>query len=148
MADASDVASRADAIRKGFKVYVASRYVNLRLSSDLQQLDELARRRGRQDPVAGDRGPVCGDDEHDSRSHRSGPSQTWNTKVVFLLLLLFSSLTNAARVPKKILKCKTVSREINFSSECEMKNFRLEQYVNFKGKVLEGRSVFCLFTAP
>ena len=62
----------------------------------------------------------------------------------FLLLLLFSSLTNAARVPKKILKCKTVSREINFSSECEMKNFRLEQYVNFKGKVLEGRSV-CLF---
>ncbi|CAB3986574.1 Retinal rod rhodopsin-sensitive cGMP 3, 5 -cyclic phosphodiesterase subunit delta [Paramuricea clavata] len=42
-----------------------------------------------------------------------------------------------ARVPKKILKCKAVSREINFSSNEEMKQFRLEQRVLFKGKCLE-----------
>jgi len=45
----------------------------------------------------------------------------------------------AARVPKKILKCKAVSRELNFSSEKEMTKFRLEQKVLFKGKCLEGR---------
>lgn len=42
-----------------------------------------------------------------------------------------------ARVPKKILKCKAVSREINFSSKESMEKFRLEQKVIFKGKVLE-----------
>lgn len=45
----------------------------------------------------------------------------------------------AARVPKKILKCKAVSRELNFSSEQEMTKFRLEQKVMFKGKCLEGK---------
>ena len=45
----------------------------------------------------------------------------------------------AARVPKKILKCKAVSRELNFSSEQEMTKFRLEQKVLFKGKCLEGK---------
>ena len=43
-----------------------------------------------------------------------------------------------ARVPKKILKCKAVSREINFTSKEEMAKFRLEQRVLFKGKCLEG----------
>lgn len=42
-----------------------------------------------------------------------------------------------ARVPKKILKCKAVSREINFSSKESMEKFRLEQKVIFKGRVLE-----------
>lgn len=46
-----------------------------------------------------------------------------------------------ARVPKKILKCKAVSRELNFSSEQEMTKFRLEQKVLFKGKCLEGKEV-------
>jgi len=45
-----------------------------------------------------------------------------------------------ARVPKKILKCKAVSREINFSSQEEMNKFRLEQKVLFKGKCLEGKN--------
>lgn len=49
----------------------------------------------------------------------------------FLLWLL-------ARVPKKILKCKAVSREINFTSSEMLKNLRLEQKVNFKGKAVEG----------
>ena len=44
----------------------------------------------------------------------------------------------AARVPKKILKSKAVSREINFSSSEELTNFRLEQRVMFKGKLMEG----------
>lgn len=43
-----------------------------------------------------------------------------------------------ARVPKKILKCKAVSREVNFSSKQQMDKLRLEQRVLFKGKCLEG----------
>jgi len=42
-----------------------------------------------------------------------------------------------ARVPKKILKCRAVAREINFSSKEQMERFRLEQRVLFKGKCLE-----------
>ncbi|XP_047139176.1 retinal rod rhodopsin-sensitive cGMP 3',5'-cyclic phosphodiesterase subunit delta isoform X1 [Hydra vulgaris] len=42
-----------------------------------------------------------------------------------------------ARVPKKILKCKAVSREINFSSKEQLNKFKLEQRVLFKGKCLE-----------
>ena len=42
-----------------------------------------------------------------------------------------------ARVPKKILKCRAVSQEINFSSVEAMEKFRLEQRVLFKGSCLE-----------
>lgn len=42
-----------------------------------------------------------------------------------------------ARVPKKILKCRAVSREINFSSAEPMTKFRLEQRVLFKGRRFE-----------
>ncbi|XP_067947897.1 retinal rod rhodopsin-sensitive cGMP 3',5'-cyclic phosphodiesterase subunit delta-like [Watersipora subatra] len=42
-----------------------------------------------------------------------------------------------ARVPKKILKSRAVSRELNFTSAEEMNKFRLEQKVIFKGKCLE-----------
>jgi len=42
-----------------------------------------------------------------------------------------------ARVPKKILKCRAVSREINFSSIEPMEKFRIEQKVLFKGRCLE-----------
>ena len=55
---------------------------------------------------------------------------------------LFRSIPNVeheARVPKRILKCRAVSREINFSSQEEMQQFRLEQRVFFKGTVIEGR---------
>ena len=41
-------------------------------------------------------------------------------------------------MPKKILKCKAVSREVNFSSKEQMTKLRLEQRVLFKGKCLEG----------
>jgi len=50
-----------------------------------------------------------------------------------------------ARVPKRILKCRAVSREINFSSQEEMQQFRLEQRVYFKGTVIEGRNSFPVF---
>uniref|UniRef100_A0A3P8WSZ8 Phosphodiesterase 6D, cGMP-specific, rod, delta n=1 Tax=Cynoglossus semilaevis TaxID=244447 RepID=A0A3P8WSZ8_CYNSE len=43
----------------------------------------------------------------------------------------------SARVPKKILKCKAVSRELNFSSSEKLEKFRLEQKVFFKGQCLE-----------
>ncbi len=43
-----------------------------------------------------------------------------------------------AKVPKKILKCKSVSREINFSSAHVIESLRLEQRVHFKGKLMEG----------
>lgn len=55
----------------------------------------------------------------------------------------FRSLPNVeheARVPKRILKCRAVSREINFSSQEEMEQFRLEQRVYFKGTIIEGSS--------
>ncbi|XP_059091420.1 retinal rod rhodopsin-sensitive cGMP 3',5'-cyclic phosphodiesterase subunit delta-like, partial [Tigriopus californicus] len=42
-----------------------------------------------------------------------------------------------ARVPKKILKCRAVSREINFSSIEPMEKFRLEQRVLYRGRCLE-----------
>ena len=59
----------------------------------------------------------------------------------------------AARVPKKILKCRAVSRELNFSSQEAMEKFRLEQKVLFKGKCLEGKSLqkyfaLCLIDFP
>jgi hypothetical protein len=47
---------------------------------------------------------------------------------------------DSARVPKKILKCKAVSREVNFSSKEQMNKLRLEQRVLFKGKCLEGET--------
>lgn len=56
-------------------------------------------------------------------------------------------LNFTARVPKKILKCRAVSREINFSSKEAMDKFRLEQRVLFKGKCLEGKEILqlCFF---
>ncbi|XP_028163895.1 retinal rod rhodopsin-sensitive cGMP 3',5'-cyclic phosphodiesterase subunit delta [Ostrinia nubilalis] len=42
-----------------------------------------------------------------------------------------------ARVPKRILKCRVVSREMNFSSTETMEKFRLEQKILFKGRCLE-----------
>merc|ERR1712226_1781403 len=42
-----------------------------------------------------------------------------------------------ARVPKRILKCKSVSREVNFSSKELMNDFHLVQQVMFKGKPIE-----------
>jgi hypothetical protein len=68
----------------------------------------------------------------------------WGTSVANhfkYLLTCFVCIFSVARVPKKILKCKAVSREINFSSNEEMKKFRLEQRVLFKGKCLEGTSI-------
>lgn len=51
----------------------------------------------------------------------------------------FSSpdVEHEARVPKRILQCRSVSREITFSSEEEMKQFRLEQRIYFKGTIIE-----------
>nr|CAD7442680.1 unnamed protein product [Timema bartmani] len=51
------------------------------------------------------------------------------------------TVEHQAKVPKKILKCRAVSREINFSSIEPMEKFRLEQKVLFK--VLE---MSCLAT--
>ena len=51
-----------------------------------------------------------------------------------------------ARVPKKILKCRAVSREVNFSSIESMDKFRLEQKVFFKERCLEGECYANHFT--
>ncbi|CAF3718293.1 unnamed protein product [Adineta steineri] len=53
-----------------------------------------------------------------------------------------------ARVPKAILKCRAVSREIQFSSEEEMNQFRLEQRVYFKGTIIEEWSFSFGFVMP
>lgn len=42
-----------------------------------------------------------------------------------------------AKVPKKILKCRAVSREINFSSSEKLESFRLVQRVFFKQNLIE-----------
>lgn len=47
-----------------------------------------------------------------------------------------------ARVPAAILKCKAVSREINFTSLSEIRNFRLVQRVLFHGTCIEGAIFF------
>lgn len=46
-------------------------------------------------------------------------------------------IEHEAHVPRKILKCRAVSREINFSTAEPMNKFRLEQKVLFKGRMLE-----------
>jgi len=53
-----------------------------------------------------------------------------------------------AHVPKSILQCKRVSREINFSSKKEMHEFRLVQTVEFKGTILEEWSFHFGFVIP
>uniref|UniRef100_A0A2P2ICT5 Probable cGMP 3',5'-cyclic phosphodiesterase subunit delta n=1 Tax=Hirondellea gigas TaxID=1518452 RepID=A0A2P2ICT5_9CRUS len=42
-----------------------------------------------------------------------------------------------ARVPRKILQSRAVSREISFSSVVPMEKFRLEQRVYYKDRILE-----------
>jgi len=51
--------------------------------------------------------------------------------------LSLPEVEHEAKVPKKILKCRAVSREINFSSVEAMKKFRISQRVFFKNKVME-----------
>ncbi|KJH45843.1 GMP-PDE, delta subunit [Dictyocaulus viviparus] len=46
-------------------------------------------------------------------------------------------LINSAHVPKSILKCRTVSREINFTSAEKIDKFRLEQRVFLKENIIE-----------
>ena len=46
-----------------------------------------------------------------------------------------------ARVPKKILKSRAVSRELNFSSSEKLEQFKLVQRVYFKDKCIEGTCV-------
>lgn len=46
-------------------------------------------------------------------------------------------IEHEAKVPVKILDLRAVSREINFSSVEAMENFRLDQKVKFKGRILE-----------
>ncbi|KHJ99551.1 GMP-PDE, delta subunit [Oesophagostomum dentatum] len=51
-----------------------------------------------------------------------------------------------AHVPKSILKCRTVSREINFTSAQKIDKFRLEQRVFLKENIIEGRRFSFSFT--
>jgi hypothetical protein len=48
------------------------------------------------------------------------------------------TLTISANIPKQILKCRTVSREISFSSKELINNFRLTQKVLLLDKCIEG----------
>uniref|UniRef100_A0A915ANI5 GMP phosphodiesterase delta subunit domain-containing protein n=1 Tax=Parascaris univalens TaxID=6257 RepID=A0A915ANI5_PARUN len=46
------------------------------------------------------------------------------------------SKEHEARVPKNILKCRTISREINFTSSEKIEKFRLEQRVFLKDSII------------
>ena len=66
-------------------------------------------------------------------------------RLVLLTLLSYykfrsqPDVEHEARVPKQILNCRAVSKEINFSSIEPLENFRLEQKVLFK---------VCIFINP
>jgi len=51
--------------------------------------------------------------------------------------LSLPDVEHEARVPKNVLQCRAVSREINFSSVEPMEKFRIEQKVLFKGRCIE-----------
>ncbi|CAL8077662.1 unnamed protein product [Calicophoron daubneyi] len=53
-----------------------------------------------------------------------------------------------ACVPKKVLRCKAVSRELNFSSQEAMENFWLEQKVFFNEQPVEDWSFEFGFVIP
>lgn len=59
-----------------------------------------------------------------------------------------SGVEHTARVPKKILKCKSVSREVNFYSRDELKKLRLEQRVILNGMLLEEWYFYFGFVIP
>ncbi|VDD88543.1 unnamed protein product [Enterobius vermicularis] len=59
-----------------------------------------------------------------------------------------SSKEHEARVPKKILKCRAISKEINFTSQEQIENFRLEQRIYLKGSILEEWSFEFGFVIP
>ena len=56
-----------------------------------------------------------------------------NVAMVFIFIYFYieGDQEHEARVPKKILKCEAISREINFSSIEPMEKFRLEQKVSY-----------------
>lgn len=51
--------------------------------------------------------------------------------------LSLPDIEHEARIPKSLLNCRAVSREINFSSVEPMEKFRIEQKVLFKGRCIE-----------
>eukprot|EP00670_Eutreptiella_braarudii_P024948 CAMPEP_0174376980 /NCGR_PEP_ID=MMETSP0811_2-20130205/120277_1 /TAXON_ID=73025 ORGANISM="Eutreptiella gymnastica-like, Strain CCMP1594" /NCGR_SAMPLE_ID=MMETSP0811_2 /ASSEMBLY_ACC=CAM_ASM_000667 /LENGTH=134 /DNA_ID=CAMNT_0015528749 /DNA_START=35 /DNA_END=436 /DNA_ORIENTATION=+ len=54
----------------------------------------------------------------------------------------------AARIPKEILGCKAVSRDINFSSKHKMEKFRVEQKVLLNDQVIEEWTFVFGFVIP
>lgn len=57
-------------------------------------------------------------------------------RIIYKCLLIFRrslpDVVHEARVPKSVLQCRAVSREINFSSVEPMEKFKIEQKVLFK----------------
>jgi hypothetical protein len=56
-----------------------------------------------------------------------------------LILTSFNLFLKTAQIPKSILECDAVSREINFSSREQIQSFRLEQRIFVHGTCLEGQ---------
>merc|ERR1711990_704311 len=52
-------------------------------------------------------------------------------------ILAYSEVEQEAHVPAEILQCRSVSRELNFSSEQVVEKLRLEQRVFFQGQCIE-----------
>ena len=65
-----------------------------------------------------------------SRRRRGVRCRSWLIGVIFTL--------EVADIPKEILKCRSISREINFTSQELINSFRLEQRIYFSGTVIEG----------
>ena len=51
-------------------------------------------------------------------------------------------------IPKEILQCRSISREMNFSSKHELRSFHIEQYVFLHGHCIEQWSFHFGFVMP
>jgi hypothetical protein len=59
-----------------------------------------------------------------------------------MLSTLIYLSTHTAHIPKEILECPAVSREVTFKSKYKIDNFHLEQKIIFEGMLMEGTVPF------
>jgi hypothetical protein len=71
------------------------------------------------------------------RSHGVGAGSQWHRQSHAACDPL-AACALTARLPKRILDCRAVSREFTFSSKELMEDFRLEQRIFLQGALIEG----------
>jgi hypothetical protein len=64
---------------------------------------------------------------------------------LIIIFIFFIFIYSSAKIPKEVLECDAVSREINFTSREEIQSFRLEQRIFVHGTCLEGEALLPIF---